>query len=127
MLVGWAGLAAVFAIGCADTTPLETFTMPPGQSPGGGLVTGELVGKRDCVHLSRPGEPLVALLWEDTYTATFPPLRILDSAGVAVATGGQSVWLGVEGNQKTSNSRCATTKAYWVFSITTEDPINAAP
>lgn len=126
-LSGSAILVALIAVGCTDSTALETFTMPPGQSPGGGLVTGELVGNKECVHLLRPGEPPVALLWEDRYTATFPPLQIYDSAGGLVATGGQPVWLGVEGNKKTSNSSCGTTNAYWVFSITTTDPINATP
>jgi len=101
--------------------------MPPGQSPSGGLVAGKLGGNEECVQLLRQGEPSVALLWEDKYTAKFPPLRIYDSAGELVATGDQPVWLGVEGSQKTSNSSCGTTKAYWVYSITTKNPINATP
>jgi len=120
-------LVVLLVAGCTKGTTLETFTMPQGHSAGGGLVTGDLVGNGECVQLSRPGEPLVALVWEDTYTATFPPLRIYDSTGGLVASGGQPVWLGVEGNHKTSNSSCSTTKAYWVFSITTTDPINATP
>ena len=120
-------LVTLIAVGCTDSAALETFTMPPGQSPGGGLVTGELVGNKACVELQRPGEPPVALLWQDRYTATFPPLRIYDSAGSLVATAGQTVWLGVEGNQSTSNPSCDTTKAYWVYSITTKDPINGTP
>lgn len=126
-LLGSAILVALLAIGCTDSTPLETFTMPPGQSPSGGLVAGKLGGNEECVQLLRQGEPSVALLWEDKYTAKFPPLRIYDSAGELVATGDQPVWLGVEGSQKTSNSSCGTTKAYWVYSITTKNPINATP
>lgn len=120
-------LVALVAAACSDRPTLDSFTMPPGQSPGGGLVTGELVGNEQCVQLIRPGELPVALLWEGTYTATFPPLRIYDAGGNLVASGGQTVWLGVEGNRTTSNQSCGTTKAFWVFSITTRDPVNDTP
>jgi hypothetical protein len=120
-------LAALLAVGCADRHSLETFTMPPGQSPAGGLVAGVLQGHEACVQLVVPGRPPRALLWATDYTVTFRPLRIYDAAGKLVAIGGQPVWLGVEGGKTTSNPGCGTTNAYWVFSITTKDPITDTP
>jgi hypothetical protein len=97
--------------------------MEPGQSPGGALVDGVIQGANGCVLLVSPGQPRVALLFEDPYSATFAPLKVFDAEGKVVAEDGQHVWLGIEGSKTTSNPACGTTKAFWVFSLSTTDPV----
>lgn len=126
-ILAFAAIAALAAAGCGTSLPLETFTLPPGFSPGGVLVSGVLGGNAKCAELLREGEPAVALLWQDAYSATFPPLQIFDHSGMLVASASQQIWLGVDTNRTTANKNCSTTRAYWVYSISTRDPVGAGP
>jgi hypothetical protein len=111
---------------CSGRVQLETFTAHPGASPGGVLVEGTLQEIGGCVVLVTPGLPEpVVLVWDSPHTATFGPLRIFDTNGNVVATGGQHVWLGVELRKGTDNALCQASEAYWVYSIDVDDPVEA--
>lgn len=116
-------LVVLLVGGCTERSPVATFTMEPGQSPGGSLVDGNIGGVDGCIVLVTPGQQPMALLFDSRYTVTYPPLKIFDPSGTLVAEGGQHVWLGVQGNKKSNNPNCNTARALWVFSVSTKDPV----
>lgn len=113
-------LSGVLAGACSvPRTPLLTYSVTPGASPGGVLVEGTIAlsPSSRCIELLVDGNAPIGLVWPAGYSATFEPLRIYNEAGVEVAAGGLKVTIGGDMLFR-PNDECLTATSIQVYQVT---------